>query len=474
MESQQPGQIVPLKESISSKPQWNPHPYQERAIQLLLSQQSGGLLLDPGLGKTSIVLATLKILKNKGLFKRALIVAPLFPMYSTWPGEIKKWSNFESLTYAILHDDVKEWNLECETDIHLINPEGLTWLLAKGATALSAYDVLVIDESTRFKDSTIKRFKSLKPYLPNFKRRWILTGTISPNGLMDLFGQIYILDLGRSLGRYITHYRKDFFTQNPYVMYQWNPQKDALERIVERIAPLTLQLNAEDHLKMPELMPITRWVELPKDARAMYDQLEAKRIAEWGEDKLVAATAAISSVKLRQVANGAVYVGDQTLEIHNEKLDALESLLEELNGHSVLVLHEFDHDRRRINARIRGVCDLHNIQGRKLEATINDFNAGLIPILLGHPASMGHGLNLQGHCFHVIWFGIPWNYEYYDQTIDRVYRQGQKSGKVYVYHIAARNTKDEDVLECLKFKETNQKELFRAISAYRKSYIEVV
>lgn len=353
--------------------------------------------------------------------------------------------------------------LSAETNVHLINPEGLKWLFANPKRP--KYDVLIIDESSKFKDGTTQRFKLLKPLLPSFARRWILTGTPAPNGLLDLFGQMYILDLGRSLGRFITHYKNEFFTQSPRNVYEWTPQPDALPRIVDRISPLILQLSAEEYLQMPALDYRTISVSLPPTAMKKYQELENDFITTIREEQsIVAANAAVASGKLRQFANGAIYKEDLSWElIHDEKLDALESLLEELNGHPILLLYEFDHDRQRILARFPWASSLRECTGKELDRTIDRFNSGSIRLLIGHPASMGHGLNLQGSCHHVIWFGIPWNLEYYDQAIARVYRQGQKSTHVFIYHIAARDTIDERVIRVLSKKDRTQQDLLTAI-----------
>lgn len=366
------------------------------------------------------------------------------------------------MTYSILHGTQKETARTTPSQIHLINPEGLKWLLSAGALN---YDVLIIDESSKFKDSQTQRFKLLKSSLVTFKRRWILTGTPAPNGLLDLFGQIYLLDLGRSLGRFITHYRREFFTQSPRNVYEWTPQPDALPRIVQKIAPLVLQLSAEDYLQMPALDFREVVVTLPKAVMVQYREMEEEFITKLDSGELVASTAAVASGKLRQLANGAVYNVDTTwVKLHDEKLDALESLLEELNGHPVLVLYEFDHDRQRIIDRCRDVLDLRGLTGKNLDTAIKRFNDGNVSILLGHPASMGHGLNLQGACHHIIWFGIPWNLEHYDQAIARVYRQGQKADHVFVYHIVAKDTIDERIVQVLIKKDRLQQDLLLAVA----------
>jgi SNF2 family DNA or RNA helicase len=440
---------------------WNPHEYQKRAMQMMLTQGAVGLFLDPGLGKTSICLGALKVLRNHGYFRKALIVAPIRPMCSTWPAEVYKWDEFNDFTYAIIHGSEKAQRLRADVELYFVNPEGLKWLLAQ--PNLPEWDTLIVDESTKFKDSGTQRFKALKGVLPSFRRRWILTGTPVPNGLLDLFGQIYILDRGRALGKYITHYRKEFFMQASWSRWSWTPQPGAFERIVDRIQPLVLQLSAEDYLEMPELSFHNVEIELPEHARAIYNSVESDFIALLEAGPLVAANAAAAGTKCRQIANGAVYVDDDgTWEpMHDAKLDALEDLLEELNGHSVLVLHEFRHDFQRLMARFPHASNLRT--GNPVE-TINNFNLGNVPLLIGHPASMGHGLNLQGHCHHVIWFGITWNLEYYDQAIARVYRQGQEH-HVRVYHIMAKKTRDEKVLSVLTKKDHTQQDLLSALGS---------
>ena len=449
---------------LCSKPSWKPHMYQKRAISLLLSQASGGLFLDPGLGKTAITLATYLILKQQGLVGKMLVVAPLRPVYKVWPDEIAKWDEFESLTYSILHGPTKTTALRDDSDIHIINPEGLLWLLDPKQNR-PQYDVLCLDESSKFKDTGTKRFKLLKTLLPSFKRRWILTGTPAPNGIEDLFGQIYVLDLGRSLGRYITHFRNLYFQRVGYNLYDWRPAPGAFEEIVEKISPLILQLSAEDYLEMPELVYRNVTVSLPDDVRKVYKEVEDEFISRLETADLVAANAAVAGGKCRQIANGAVYVeGKEYVTLHDEKLDALESILSEFNGAPTIIFYEFEHDKNRILERFPELPVLGgSISPKKLDELVDAFNAGLIPALLGHPASMGHGLNLQGVCNRVVWFGITWNLEYYDQAIARIYRQGQNSAHVFVYHIVAVDTKDEDVLKVLTSKDRTQQNLLTAL-----------
>jgi SNF2 family DNA or RNA helicase len=408
----------------------------------------------------------LRILKRLGYVKKTLIIAPLRPAYAVWPGEIYKWAEFQEFSYAVLHGPAKESRLREDVDLYIINPEGLAWLISQ--PDLPTWECLIVDESTKFKDSTIKRFKALKKQLPLFNRRWILTGTPMPNTLMDLFGQIYILDLGRALGRYVSHFRLEYFQKLGYNSWEWKPVPGAFEKIVDKISPLILQLKAEDYLKMPELIFHNVEITLPEEALTAYKEVEDEFITVLEtQDTLTAGNAAAAGVKCRQIANGAVYIPNgEWVRIHDAKLDALEDLLEELNGHPVLLLYEFRHDRERILSRFPHAVDL---KSGDISSVVNSFNEGDIPLLIGHPASMGHGLNLQGSCHHVIWFGITWNFEHYDQAIRRVYRQGQKSLQCRVYHITAKETLDMKVLKALGKKDKQQGDLLDAISKARSS-----
>jgi SNF2 family DNA or RNA helicase len=444
---------------------WSPKEYQVEGIKMLLEQGSVALFLDPGLGKTSLVLAALKILKARTLINKVLIVAPLRPMYKVWPDEVAKWSDFNHFTVSILHGPHKQWNLEADADLYIINPEGLKWLLNN--PKFQGFDVLVIDESTKFKSHASQRFKLLKPLLPLFKRRWILTGTPSPNGLEGLFSQIYILDLGRALSRFITHFRRLYFQQTGWSEYDISPKPGAFEQIVERISPLVYQLSAEDHLKMPKLVFKNLEVTLPPDVMKTYKAFDRHGTVMWQGNELIAGTEAVLSGKLHQMANGAIYTGDEKTYaiVHDEKLDALESYIEELSGKPTLVIYEFNHDLERIRARLGDVPNLGSgISIKTMEALVDGFNAGTIPVLLGHPGSMGHGLNLQAACHHIIWFSVPWDFEFWDQTIRRIYRQGQESDTVFVYHIIAKDTKDEDILEVLARKEAEDIKLKKALT----------
>jgi len=435
----------------------------------LLSQGSAGLFLDPGLGKTSIVLSAYKILKKEGYTSKGmLIIAPLRVCHNVWPAEILKWTNFCDLQIEVLHGPHKEEALERNADIHIVNPEGLAWLFDPKARRWRDWDILVIDESTRFKDTQTKRFKLMRKHFESFTRRWILTGTPVPNGISDLFGQIYILDLGAALGRYITHFRTKYFYTESWKPYEYIPHDWAFDKIVDLVDPLVMRMSAEDYLSMPDLIiPEPTMVELPPKARKIYQELEDDFITKIDEGFIVAANSAVAGGKCRQVANGGLYTNDQHdwIETHTEKIDALSDLLEELGGAPTLVMYEFNHDLARLRARFGdGVPTLGGgTSTKKADEYIRQFNNGHISVMFCHPASMAHGLNLQDVCHHIIFFGITWNFEHYDQSIRRIYRQGQRN-PVFVYHIVAEDTLDEKVMRVLKFKDCTQQDLFHALT----------
>lgn len=458
-----------MKQFLSYKPQWEPHGYQKRAIQFLLSRGAAGLFLEPGLGKTSVTLAAFKVLKEKGLVKRMLVIAPLRVAYNVWPQEITKWAEFDGLRYVVLHGSDKDEGLHLDADIYIINPEGLQWLTTGGRLAKLRIDVLCVDELSKFKHVGTQRFKNLKPYLKTFQRRWGLTGTPASNGLMDLFGQCYVLDEGAALGRFITHYRNEYFVQSGYGGYEWRPRPDAYERILERIQPLAVHMAAEDYLDLPELVMQTIKVTLPPEARRAYTQMENVFITELEAGEISAVSAAAAGIKCRQIANGAAYDENRrVIPIHDAKLDALQDLLEELNGSPALVLYEFNHDRERILAMMPGTPYIGGgVSQKQAEAYIMEFNSGKLPVLLAHPASAGHGLNLQKVSNHVIWFGIPWDLELYDQAIGRVHRQGNPNSHVFVHHIVAVDTLDEQVLKVLRQKDRVQTNLLQALKEDR-------
>lgn len=486
----------------SSTP-WQPHAYQKKAVKFLLEHAASALFLDPGLGKTSITLAAVKLLKQKKVLDKVLLIAPLRVCYSVWPREVEKWTDFGQLKVVVLHGADKEAKLKEDADVYVINPEGLDWLLqAKKTKKVSAktgkvtttvevdlrrwkslgFDTLVIDELSKFKHTTTNRFKALKLVLNTFRRRWGLTGSPASNGLMDLFGQCYILDQGRTLGPYITHYRMKYFNPS-HDGFSWVIREGAEEEIYERLAPLALRMAANDYLDMPALIENNIRVDLPDDVRRVYDQLEEDLIAKLDEKIVVASTAAAASIKCRQVANGGLYLDPEVqalvklpkskrewVNLHHEKIDALADLIDELQGSPLLVAYDFEHDLDRLRERLgQDVPYIGGGVSAKRSAELERaWNQGHLPVLLGHPQAMGHGLNLQEVGHHVAWHSMTWDYELYDQFIRRVLRQGNKSKKVFVHHIMARGTIDEVMLTALKSKRKGQNALFDALKKLRK------
>jgi len=443
---------------------WIPKRYQADALKFIYQNCNSGIFLDPGMGKTSVTLALITTVRKQLGINRVLVIAPIRPLYKVWPDEIKKWAEFNHLSYTILHGPDKDANLNKVSDIYLLNPEGLKWFThAEGFRKLGV-DMLVIDESTKFKDYSTARFKLLKPFLRQFKRRLILTGEPAPNGYMDLFGQMYICDQGYALGRYITHYRAQYFYQDGYGGYTYKLRMGADKEIQEKIRPSVMRLAAEDHLDMPELIFNDIIVELDEKSRTIYKQFEDDFLAEVGDATILSTNAAAVGSKCRQVANGGVYDEFHFAHpVHDLKTVALNDLVEQLQGNPLLCFYEFQHDLERILRVFPKAPCLTGMTGKKLDATIDAFNRGEIPLLVGHPASSGHGLNLQDSCHHVCYYGLTWDLDLYHQSYKRVWRQGQPSNRVFVHRILADRTMDVQVAKALLDKEATQTDFLNAI-----------
>jgi SNF2 family DNA or RNA helicase len=470
---------------------WHPHLYQKKAVKFLLANGAAALFLDPGLGKTSITLEAFRFLKKAKVAHKVLIIAPLRVCHQVWPSEIAEWEQFAHLKVAVLHGPNKEQRLASDADIYVINPEGLEWLVfGAGKKSRSfdrkrwkafGFDTLVIDELTKFKNTGGSRFKALKLVLDSFARRWGLTGTPAPNGLLDLFGQCYVLDGGNALGKYITHYRMQYFRPLDPNGWKWALQAGASERIYERLRPLALRMAAEDYLELPQRVDLKRFVELPPAAQTLYDSMEEELLALYGENLITAGNGAAASMKCRQICNGALYVDDDimsktlgkkrgVLDIHDAKLDALEELNNELQGAQLLVGYEFNHDIDRLYKRFPNIVHIGKgvspAEGKKIE---NAWNRGDIQMLAGQPASMGHGGNFQkSDAHHLCWFSMFWDYELYDQFIKRTLRQGNKSARFFNHHLIAKGTIDEAIYYDKIRKAKGQGELFDALSTLRR------
>ena len=480
---------------------WKPLPFQLEGVQFLLEHAAAGLWWSPGFRKTSTTLGAIKILKKEGVLHRVLIIAPLRVCYSVWPAEVAKWKDFNHLRVEILHGPDKEKALKRDADIYLINPEGLEWLfgITKSKVegrkkAIITYDLtrfnqldadtLVIDEISKFKNSASERFQGIKPLLPKFDRRWGLTGSPASNGLLDLFGSMYILDLGRALGAFITHYRAAYFSPCGYGGYTWVLQHGAEEKIYERIAPTVHRLSADDYIQLPQLVENIVKVELPPKVRKVYDELEDEFITELESGVVTAVNAGVASMKCSQVANGGLYlqqeVDDQGrkaskrewVDLHTAKIEAVADLVEELGGAPVLILYDFEHDLARLLKEFGKDTPFigGGVSPKKSDAIVKAWNAGELPILLGHPASMGHGLNLQGgNAQHIIFHSLVWDFEHYEQVIARLRRSGNKAARVVVHHIITAKTIDEAKLLAMRRKKRTQGALLDAIREYSKA-----
>lgn len=438
-----------------------PHKYQEYATDFIVNNEISAILLSMGLGKSIITLTAIdELMLNRFDVSKILIIGPIRVVTSTWPNEIKKWEHLKHLNYSVVVGSEKERlsALNKPSHIYLINRENVDWLINKSGYKFD-FDMIVIDEMSSFKSYQSKRVKSLLKVRPKIKRIVGLTGTPSSNGLIDLWAQFKILDLGKRLGRFIIHYRNKYFIpdkRNGMVIYSYKPQENAEERIYEAISDITISMKSSDYLELPELVVNNIIVELNKEEKEKYNALRKEMFIKIKDVEIDASNAASLSNKLLQMASGAVYDENKVShKIHDKKLDALEDLIESANGKSVLVAYWFKSDLERISKRF----DVIEI---KTDKDIKDWNKGKIPVALIHPASAGHGLNLQEGGSILIWFSLTWSLELYQQTNARLHRQGQKE-TVTVYHIITKGTIDEDVIKSLKKKDKIQEQLINAV-----------
>ena len=443
---------------------FSPHNYQSYAIDYIETHPIAAVLLDMGLGKTVISLTAIAdLLFDSFEAHRILVVAPLRVARDTWPAEISKWQHLKHLTYAVAVGTVKERKaaLSAGADITIINRENLGWLIDSSGFDFN-YDMVIIDELSSFKNHKSKRFQSLMKVRPKVKRIIGLTGTPSSNGLMDLWAEFKLLDFGERLGRFITHYRNNYFIpdkRNGEIIYSYKPMPYAEDAIYRKISDITISMKSTDHLQMPELITSQYEVQLSEEEEQRYEELKADFILELPEGEITAANAASLTGKLSQLANGAIYDDEGNIvEFHDRKLDALEDIIESANGKPLLVAYWFKHDLQRIKKRF----DVREIKTSK---DIIDWNNGDIPVAVIHPASAGHGLNLQAGGSTLIWFGLTWSLELYQQTNARLWRQGQSSGTVVIEHIITKGTIDERILKALSLKEVSQNALIDAVKA---------
>ena len=445
-----------------------PHNYQKYCIDKIVSTPATGLFLDMGLGKTVITLSAIRELKfNRFAVSKVLVVAPKKVAESTWSKEIDKWEHLKILSVSlILGSQTKRINaVNTPADIYVINRENIPWLVDYHRNQWP-YDMVVIDEFSSFKNHKAKRFKSLSMIRPRIKRIVGLTGTPAPNGLLDLWAQVYLLDGGQRLGKFITHFREIYFEPDQRSrdrIYSYAPKEGADDKIKNLIEDICISMKAEDYLELPDITYNTIRVSLDKKAEKAYKQLERDMLLQIDDQTIDAGSAAVLTNKLLQLCNGAIYDENRNIiPIHNCKLETFIELVEGLNGNPALVFYNFQHDKE----RIKKVLSKMNLRVRDLKTPQEetDWNNREIDILLAHPASAAYGLNLQQGGNHVIWFGLNWSWELYQQANKRLHRQGQTE-KVIVHHLAVAEGVDGDVLNALAGKETTQEQLLLALKA---------
>ena len=441
-----------------------PHDYQTYATKFIEEHPVAAVLLDMGLGKSVITLTAIKNLcLDTFEVQKILVIAPLRVARDTWKAELEKWEHLRCIKYSVAVGTEAERKaaLQNPANLYIINRENVGWLIEQSGLPFD-YDMVVIDELSSFKSHQAKRFRSLMKVRPTVKRMVGLTGTPSSNGLMDLWAEFRLLDMGKRLGRFITHYRDEFFRpdkRNGQVIFSYKPKDGAEEEIYRRISDITISMKSTDFLQMPECVINEVDVSLSDKEMKMYNGLKKDLVLAISNKEIDAVNAGALSNKLSQMANGAVYDEDKNyIEIHDRKLDALEDLIEQSNGKPVLVAYWFKHDLERIKKRF-------TVREIKTSKDIADWNNGSIPVAVIHPASAGHGLNIQEGGSTLIWFGLTWSLELYLQTNARLWRQGQKSKTVVIHHIITKGTIDERIMKALRTKETTQDALMDAVKA---------
>ena len=456
---------------------WVPHDYQKRAEKFLTDNQAAALFLDPGLGKTSITLSAFDKLRSLGIAKKMLVIAPLRVCQLVWEQEGQEWDQFKHLKFALLHGSKKNQLLRSDADIFLINPEGVAWLTKKYFKKKTKvqrwiFDTVTIDELTRFKNAQSVRHKALMPFMAGTTRRWGLTGTPIPNGYLDLFGQMKVLDGGLSLGQWFTRFRDKYFEAD-YSGFKYLLRRGGSKNIEAAIKPYVLRMAANDYLTLPPRIDDIRSVVMPKEARKIYEEMKKEMVAQLEEGTIEAGNSAAVYSKLKQMANGAVYAGDGVFEpkkviyIHDAKIEALAELVEELAGTPLLVGYEFKHDLARLQEVFPDAPYIGSgVTGDQVKQIEKDWNANKLPILFAHPASAGHGLNFQkGNAFHIAWFSATWDYELYDQFIKRVLRQGNKATTVFNHIFIVEDTIDNKTREAILQKGFTQDAFCDALNA---------
>ena len=448
---------------------YRPHDYQKYATRFIEEHPVAALILGMGLGKSVITLTAIEHLMHDSFeVRKALVIAPLRVAASTWPDEIRKWDYLSSLTFSVAVGtrDERIAALRHNADITIINRENIPWLVEESGVPFD-YDMVVIDELSSFKNHRTKRFRSLMKARPKVKRIVGLTGTPAPNGLMDLWAEFRLLDGGKRLGRFIGQYRERWFLpdkRNQMVVFSYKPKEGAEDEIYSAISDITVSMKAMERIRMPELIETEMKVSMSSNERKAYDSMKKDLVLSLPDGAVTASNAASLSGKLMQLSSGAVYTDDECFtEIHRRKLDALEDAIESMNGKPLLIAYWFRHERTRISGLL---TDL-GIPWKEIsdEASIREWNEGKLQAAIIHPASAGHGLNLQSGGSTLLWFTVPWSLELYQQTVARLWRQGQKEKTTVVIHLITEGTIDEHVLAALRRKDQTQEALLEAVKA---------
>lgn len=450
---------------------FKPHKYQEFATNFIIENPITAIFLEKGLGKSVITLTAIyELMLERFEVDRVLVIAPLRVARNTWPEEIEKWSHLKGLTYAVAVGTEKE-RLEAlysDAHIYIINRENVEWLIARSCIDLN-FDMVVIDELSSFKSHQSKRFKSLMKVRPNIKRMVGLTGTPSSNGLMDLWAEYRLLDMGERLGKFIGRFRESYFDpdkRNQHMIFSYKPKPGAEEAIYEKISDITISMKGTDYLKLTDLVMNEMPVSLNQKEKETLDVMKRDLITTIKGEDITASNAAALSNKLLQMANGAVYDDNGSVtQIHDRKLEKIEDIIEAANGKPVLIAYWFKHDLLRIQNRFK-------VEVLTSSDSIKKWNGGKIQIAAIHPASAGHGLNLQAGGSTLVWFGLTWSLELYQQTNARLYRQGQ-TDTVIIHHLIAKETMDERVMDALNKKNNTQSALIDAVKATLKGGIPV-
>ena len=446
------------------------HNYQVVAKDFIIGHPNAAVILDMGMGKTATTLSAVnELMFDRFEVTKVLVIAPLRVANTVWSDEIEQWAELRHLRYSKIVGTPKQRKvaLQKDADVYIVNRENLPWLVEQ-CSPYFKWDMVVIDELSSFKSWQSKRFKAFMAMRPYMKRIVGLTGTPSSNGLMDLFAEFKVIDGGERLGRFIGEFRSRYFEEgrrNGNIVYEYIPMDYAESQIQDKISDITISMKALDYLDMPELISTKKLVRMSEKEKEKYSQFKKEYVlSELDGLEVTAANAASLTNKLVQLSNGAVYSDDHTVvPLHEQKLDALEDILESANGEPVLVAYWFKHDLARIIGRLEKL----KVKSRvlKTEEDILEWNKGNVPVGILHPASAGHGLNLQKGGHHLVWFGLTWSLELYQQTNARLWRQGQEAETVVIQHIVTEGTIDEEILKALENKDAQQERLIEAVKA---------